>query len=87
MIFLDGMVPLFNAALNKRVVAKLRKRPLTKKASKSGMSAEPTLTKEILAFTRQFMSDDRNEPLLHVHCAAASERRLHVNKREQYGCL
>jgi hypothetical protein len=36
-IFLDGMVPLFNAALNKRVVAKLRKRPLTKKASKSGM--------------------------------------------------
>jgi hypothetical protein len=37
-IFLDGMVPLFNAALNKRVVAKLRKRPLTKKASKSGMS-------------------------------------------------
>jgi len=38
-IFLDGMVPLFNAALNKRAAAKLWKQPLTKKASKSGMSA------------------------------------------------
>jgi len=37
-IFLDGMVPLFNAALNKRAAAKLWKQPLTKKASKSGMS-------------------------------------------------
>jgi len=32
------MVPLFNAALNKRVAAKLWKQPLTKKASKSGLS-------------------------------------------------
>ncbi len=38
MIFLDDTVPLFNTALNKRVAAKLWKQPLTKKASKSGMS-------------------------------------------------
>jgi hypothetical protein len=36
-IFLDYMATLFKAALNKRVVAKLWKLPLTKKASKSGM--------------------------------------------------
>ncbi len=39
------MVPLFNAALNKRVAAKLWKQPLTKKASKSGMSAQQTSTR------------------------------------------
>ena len=38
MIFLDGMVPLFNAALNKRVVAKFGKQPFPKKSSKSGLS-------------------------------------------------
>jgi len=37
------MVPLFNAALNKRVAAKLWKQPLTMRASKSGMSAYETL--------------------------------------------
>jgi hypothetical protein len=37
------MVELFNAALNKRVAAKLWKQPLTMRASKSGMSAYETL--------------------------------------------
>lgn len=54
MIFLDGMVPLFNAALNKRVVAKLRKRPLTKKASKSGMSGGCVETALKMAHRRTF---------------------------------